>query len=54
MSGFFSQNSLNSQELSGEDDSLLSLSLGSATQLRGRVFAHGAVGRRIDPSWWTQ
>ena len=18
-----------------------------------RVFAHGAIGRRIDPSWWT-
>ena len=24
---------------------------GSGTQLRGRAFAHGAMGRRIDPSW---
>ena len=23
----------------------------SGTLLRGRAFAHGAVGRRIDPSW---
>ena len=24
---------------------------GSGTKLRGRAFTHGAVGRRIDPSW---
>ena len=24
---------------------------GSGTWLRGRAFAHGVVGRRIDPSW---
>ena len=24
---------------------------GSGTWLRGRAFAHGAMGRRIDPSW---
>ena len=24
---------------------------GSGTVLRGRAFAHGAMGRRIDPSW---
>ena len=23
----------------------------SGTKLRGRAFAHGAMGRRIDPSW---
>ena len=25
--------------------------LRSGTLLRGRAFAHGAMGRRIDPSW---
>ena len=25
--------------------------VGSGTWLRGRAFAHGAVGRQIDPSW---
>ena len=27
------------------------LSQGSEMSLRGRAFAYGAVGRRIDPSW---
>ena len=27
------------------------LFFGSGTQLRGRAFAHGAIGRWIDPSW---
>ena len=30
---------------------LFVLFLGSGMQLRGRVFAHGAMGRGIDPSW---
>ena len=25
--------------------------MGSGTYLRGRAFAHGAMGRQIDPSW---
>ena len=25
--------------------------VGSGMLLRGRAFAHGAMGRRIDPSW---
>ena len=27
------------------------LATGGGTNLRGRAFAHGAMGRRIDPSW---
>ena len=36
------------------DDSGALLKVGARCSSVVRVFAHGAMGRQIDPSWWSE